>query len=179
MCESVGAINICSKQGVKRKTACSVTKSWSLNFHLSYIRLEDFYCVLTLALIRGFFILSQVWQWSKQLFVLNSYDLDKVFTHFPFRKTPFLYLSVSVAVLALLSDPVDGVEVFVGAQSGQRVLQWVHKLTGAVTVHTGCSAAAAAAVLLIASWQGGRGREGKGFEMHIESPASCFRPHGS
>lgn len=107
----------------------------------------------------------------------------------------YFYLSVSVAVLALLSDPVDGVEVFVGAQSGQRVLQRVHEFTGAVTVHTGCSAAAAAAaaVLLIDSWQGGREREtgvGKerrerqGFKMHInvltdKSPASCFRPRGS
>lgn len=64
---------------------------------------------------------------------------------------------MSVAVLALLSDPVDSVEVFIGAQSRQWVLQWVHKFTRAVTVHTGCSAAAA--ILLIVSWEGGKGSE--------------------
>lgn len=67
---------------------------------------------------------------------------------------------MSVAVLALLSDPVNGVKVFVGAQSRQRVLQRVHKFRGAVTVHTSCSAAAAAAaVLLVNSWEGGTGSE--------------------
>lgn len=95
---------------------------------------------------------------------------------------------MSVAVLALLSDPVDGVEVFIGAQAGQRVLQWVHKFTGAVAVHTGCSAAAAAAaaVLLVTSWEGGKGseRERKGgeIERHLRrtrTPGSRLLPHCS
>lgn len=65
-----------------------------------------------------------------------------------YRERVSPYLSVSVSVLALLSDPVDSVEVLIGAHSRHGVLQRVHKFTGAVAVHTSCSAAA---VLLIAS----------------------------
>lgn len=67
-----------------------------------------------------------------------------------------LYLSVSVPVLALLPDPVDGVEVLIGAHTRQRVFQRVHQLTGGAPVHPGSSAAAAAAaagdVFVIISW---------------------------
>lgn len=61
-----------------------------------------------------------------------------------------MYLSVSVAVFALFSDPVDGVEVFIGAQTRQWVLKGVHKFTGAITIHTSSSAAV---VIFINSWR--------------------------
>lgn len=51
-----------------------------------------------------------------------------------------------VSVLALLPDPVDGVEVLVGAQAGHGVLQRVHEVAGAIPVHAG-----SALVLLITS----------------------------
>lgn len=98
------------------------------------------------------------------------------------------YLSMPVAVLALLPDPVDGVEVLVGAQAGQRVLQGVHQLGGAVAVHPGrCSAA----VLLVPCWEGraGSGARGEGEqERHFRralrsrrdrTAASCFEPRSS
>lgn len=75
-----------------------------------------------------------------------------------------LYLSVPVPVLALLSDPVNGVEVLVGAHSRQRVLQRVHEPTGAVTVHTGYSAAE----ILVNSWKReGRERRGEREETNL------------
>lgn len=61
-----------------------------------------------------------------------------------------LYLSVSVSVLALLSDPVDGIEVFIGSHSGQRVLQRVHELCGAAPIHPSRSTAAA---LIVINWE--------------------------
>lgn len=61
-----------------------------------------------------------------------------------------LYLSVSVSVLALLSDPVDGIEVFIGSHSRQGIVQRVHELCGAAPVHPSCSTAAA--VLIVISW---------------------------
>lgn len=85
------------------------------------------------------------------------------------------YLPVSVPVFALLSDPVDGVEVFIGAHSRQRILQGVNKPAGTVTVHTGCSAGAV--TLLVNSWK--QGTEGT-FETeqwsHIQTPVASALP---
>lgn len=88
---------------------------------------------------------------------MDNVDLIKVFTLFLFTLSHSLYLSVSVAVFALFSDPVDGVEVFIGAQTRQWVLKGVHKFTGAITIHTGSSAAV---VIFINSWREGERGEG-------------------
>lgn len=84
-----------------------------------------------------------------------------------------LYLSVSVPVLTLLSDPVNSVEVFIGAQSRDWVLQWVHKFTGAIAIHTSSTG-----IFLMASWEGWKRRKkdpGISILAH-KSPVFCLLP---
>lgn len=46
-------------------------------------------------------------------------------------REPAWYLAMPLAVFALLSDPVDGVEVVVGAHSRNRLLQQIQEVGGA------------------------------------------------
>jgi len=79
------------------------------------------------------------------------------------------YLSVPVPVLALLADPVDGVEVLVGAQAGQRGLQRGHGVAGAVQ-----TAGPPAAALLVLTWGGEREREKEKERERETSSPHCF-----
>lgn len=116
--------------------------------------------------VKGFLLKSsplQLWQ------IINIRDFSSRSSYAEVT----LYLSVSVPVLTLLSDPVNSVEVFIGAQSRDWVLQWVHKFTGAIAIHT-----SSAVMFLMASWEGWKRRKrDPGINiLSYKSPVFCLLP---